>query len=294
MIETVTNTDVIIIGAGPTGLSLACQLVRHGIDFVIIEKNPGVTPHSKAIGVQARTMEIYEQLGMVQQAIELGQIAGKIRIIAGGKVRGEVDLSNMGQDLSPYPYLFVLEQSKNEQLLYDYLQSHHQEVWWQTELEHFSQDEQGVTAQVKTAEGESKTIAAKYLVGCDGARSSVRHSLGLTFEGSTLERLYYVVDAQIDWEFGADAGYGCISRDSLTFFFPMVGEKRYRIVGTFPEGFDRNVGEILYETIEQRIKEDTKLSLDISNVKWFSVYNPRSALQFSRHILRLICYSFIK
>lgn len=283
MSETVTNTDVIIIGAGPTGLSLACQLVRYGIDFVIIEKNPGVTTHSKAIGVQARTMEIYEQLGVVQQAIDRGQIAGKIRIIADGKVRGEVDLSDMGEGLSPYPYLFILEQSKNEQLLYDYLQSHHQEVWWQTELEHFNQDEQGVTAQVKTADGASKSIVAKYLVGCDGARSPVRHALGLTFEGSTLERLYYVVDAQIDWAFSADAGYGCISRDSLTFFFPMAGEKRYRIVGTFPEGFDRNVGEIVYETIEHRIQEDTKLSLDLSNVKWFSVYkvNTRAVNKFS-------------
>ena len=277
------KTDVLIVGAGPTGLSLACQLVRYGIDFVIIEKNAGVTLHSKAIGVQARTLEIYEQLGVAKQAIDRGQIAGKIRIIANGKVRGQVDLSDMGQDLSPYPYLFVLEQSKNEQLLYDYLQSHQQVVQWQTELEHFTQNGAGVTAQVRMAEGRLETIVAKYLVGCDGVRSPVRQALELSFEGSTLERLYYVVDAQIDWEFSADAGYGCISRDSLTFFFPMAGAKRYRIVGTFPEGFDQNIGEILYETIEQRIQEDTKLALDISSVKWFSVYkvNTRAVNQFS-------------
>jgi 2-polyprenyl-6-methoxyphenol hydroxylase-like FAD-dependent oxidoreductase len=277
------TTDVLIVGAGPTGLSLACQLVRYGIDFVIIEKKAGVTTRSKAIGVQARTLEIYEQLGVAAQALDRGQIAGKIRIIANGKVRGQVDLADMGQDLSPYPYLFVLEQSKNEQLLYDYLQSHQQAVRWQTELEQFTQDAMGVTAQVKTADSESETIVAKYLVGCDGARSPVRHALGLSFEGSTLERLYYVVDAQIDWEFSADAGYGCISRDSLTFFFPMAGEKRYRIVGTFPEGFDQNIGEILYETIEQRIQEDTKLALDISSVKWFTAYkvNTRAVNQFS-------------
>jgi 2-polyprenyl-6-methoxyphenol hydroxylase-like FAD-dependent oxidoreductase len=277
------NTDVLIVGAGPTGLSLACQLVRYGIDFVIIEKKTGVTTHSKAIGVQARTLEIYEQLGVAPQALDRGQIAGKIRIIANGKVRGQVDLAHMGQYLSPYPYLFVLEQSKNEQLLCDYLQSHQQAVRWQTELEQFTQDEMGVTAQVKTVDGELEMIVAKYLVGCDGARSPVRHALGLSFEGSTLERFYYVVDAQIDWEFNADAGYGCISRDSLTFFFPMAGEKRYRMVGTFPEGFDQNIGEILYETIEQRIQEDTKLALDISNVKWFSVYkvNTRAVNQFS-------------
>jgi 2-polyprenyl-6-methoxyphenol hydroxylase-like FAD-dependent oxidoreductase len=277
------NTNVLIVGAGPTGLSLACQLVRYGIDFVIIEKSPGVTAYSKAIGVQARTMEIYEQLGVVEQALDLGQIAGKIQIVAGGKVRGGVDLSAMGEGLSPYPYLFILDQSKNEQLLYEYLQSHQRDVQWKTELEQFTQDKMGVTAQVKTADGISETISAKYLVGCDGAKSSVRNALGLNFEGSTFERLFYVADAQIDWAFTHDAGYGCLSRDSLTFFFPMVGEKRYRIVGTFPDGFDKDTGQILYTEIEQRIKENTKLSLDISDVNWFSVYkvNTRAVNKFS-------------
>jgi 2-polyprenyl-6-methoxyphenol hydroxylase-like FAD-dependent oxidoreductase len=277
------NTDVLIVGAGPTGLSLACQLVRYGIDFVIIEKNPGVTVYSKAIGVQARTLEIYEQLGVVSQAIDRGQIAGKINILTDGKIRGGVDLSAMGVGLSPYPYLFILDQSKNEQLLYEYLQSHHQQVQWQTELEHFTQDEQGVTARVKTADGRSETIGAKYLVGCDGAKSPVRHALGLTFEGSTFERLFYVSDAQIDWEFSHDAGYGCLSRASVAIFFPMVGEKRYRIIGTFPEGFDKYEGDILYAEIEQRIKDDTKLDLDISHVNWFSVYkvHTRAVNKFS-------------
>jgi 2-polyprenyl-6-methoxyphenol hydroxylase-like FAD-dependent oxidoreductase len=270
--DTTTKTDVIIVGAGPTGLSLACQLVRYGIDFVIIEKKAGVTTHSKAIGVQARTMEIYEQLGVVEQALAGGQIAGKIQIVTGGKVRGGVDLSAMGAGLSPYPYLFILDQSKNEQLLCEYLKSHNKEVLWRTELEDFTQAKMGVTARVKTADGESKSIEAKYLVGCDGAKSPVRHTLGLTFEGSTFERLFYVADAQVDWEFSHDAGYGCFSPASVALFFPMVGENRYRIIGTFPEGLEKDEGEILYEEIEQRIKEDTKLDLEISHVNWFSVY----------------------
>jgi 2-polyprenyl-6-methoxyphenol hydroxylase-like FAD-dependent oxidoreductase len=280
---TIIKTDVIIVGAGPTGLSLACQLVRYGIDFVIIDKKAGVTTHSKAIGVQARTMEIYEQLGVVEQALDRGQIAGKIQIVSGGKVRGGVDLSAMGAGLSPYPYLFILDQSKNEQLLCEYLHSHHQEVLWQTELEDFSQDEQGVTARVKIAEGESKTISAKYLVGGDGARSPVRQALGLTFEGSTFDRLFYVADAQVDWAFSHDAGYGCFSRASVAIFFPMVGENRYRIIGTFPEGLEKDEGEILYAEIEQRIKEDSKLDLEISHVNWFSVYkvHTRAVNRFS-------------
>ncbi|MBA3693306.1 MAG: FAD-dependent monooxygenase, partial [Acidobacteria bacterium] len=215
------KTDVIIVGAGPTGLSLACQLVRYGIDFVIVEKNEGVTPYSKAIGVHARTLEIYEQLGLAQKAVERGAIAGKARVIAGGEVRGEFDLSNVGEGLSPYPFVLMLEQSKNEQLLYEYLQSHRKEVLWNTELESFSQNDAGITAQVKTANGAIQTIEAKYLAACDGAKSLVRHALGLVFSGSTFERMFYVADAQVDWHLSHDALHICLSKNSFLLFFPL-------------------------------------------------------------------------
>src|SRR5215813_1919653 len=154
------NTDVIIIGAGPTGLSLACQFIRHGIDFVVVEKNETVTPFSKAIGVQARTLEIYDQMELAQPAIERGTITSRVRLIEGGEVRGEMHLSNFGKDLSQFPYMLMLEQSKNEELLYEFVRSHNRDVLWQTELENFSQDATGVTAQIKTASGESQTIKA--------------------------------------------------------------------------------------------------------------------------------------
>src|SRR5687767_4858312 len=159
------NTHVIIIGAGPTGLSLACQFVRYGIDFVVVEKNESFTRFSKAIGVQARTLEIYDQIGLAQPAIEEGEIANKVRLIEGGEVRGEIHLGNFGKDLSQFPYMLMLEQSKNEELLYKYLQSHGRDVLWRTELETFTQDENGVTARIKTAAGESQTVHGKYLVG---------------------------------------------------------------------------------------------------------------------------------
>ena len=97
---TTIKTDVVIIGAGPTGLSLACQFVRYGVDFVIVEKNEALTPYSKAIGVQARTLEVYEQIGLGQKAVELGAIAGRARLLAGGEVRGEIDFNS-----KPSPFL---------------------------------------------------------------------------------------------------------------------------------------------------------------------------------------------
>jgi 2-polyprenyl-6-methoxyphenol hydroxylase-like FAD-dependent oxidoreductase len=278
---TTIKTDVLIVGAGPTGLSMACQFIRYGVDFIIVEKNQGVTPYSKALGVHARTLEIYEQLGLAQKAVERGEIAGKVRMLEGGEIRGEVNLSNVGQGLSAYPFMLVLEQSRNEQLLYEYMQSKDRDVRWQTELESFSQDERGVTAQVKTSAGESRIILARYMVGCDGPKSFVRHALGLSFEGSTFERLFYVADVQIDWDYGHDALHVCLARNSVVAFFPMRGEKRWRIVGAFPEGHDKDEGEILYEEIEARIRDEAELSLDISHVNWFSVYKVHT-----RHVER--------
>jgi 2-polyprenyl-6-methoxyphenol hydroxylase-like FAD-dependent oxidoreductase len=275
------KTDVLVVGAGPTGLGLACQFVRHGVEFVVVEKNEGVTPYSKAIGVHARTLEIYEQMGLAREAVERGAVAGRVRLLAGGELRGEFDLSDVGEGLSPYPFVLMLEQSKNERLLYDYLRSNGRDVLWNTELESFTRAGSGVAARVKTSGGESRTIEAKYLVGCDGAKSPVRHALGLAFEGSTFERTFYVADAQVDWRFGHDALTVSLSKETFVVFFPLKGEKRYRIVGVFPEEFAKDEGEVLYEEIEARVKQEAELELDIHDVEWFSTYKVHT-----RHVSR--------
>lgn len=269
---TTTKTDVLVVGAGPTGLSLACQLVRYGVDFRIVEKNENVTPHSKAIGVQARTLEIYEQLGLARRAVEWGAVAGRGRMLAGGEVRGEIDFSNIGEGLSPYPFLLMLEQSKNERLLYEYLRGRGREVLWRHELQDFTQTATGVAARVKTPDGASQTVEAKYLAACDGAKSPVRHALGLGFGGSTFERTFFVADARVDWQFSHDALHICLARETFVVFFPLKGERRYRIVGVFPEAFAKEEGDVLYEEIERRIKDEAQLELDVHDVEWFSTY----------------------
>ncbi|MDQ3798577.1 MAG: FAD-dependent monooxygenase [Acidobacteriota bacterium] len=270
------RTDVIIVGAGPTGLALAAQFIRYGVDFVILDKKQATTPYSKAIGVQARTLEIYEQIDLAQSLIAEGAIAQKARLIVGGETRGEIEFGEIGAGLSPYPFVLLVEQGRHEKILYDFIKSRGADVRWQTELESFSQDETGgggVTAKVKTAGGETGIIEAKYLVGCDGAKSPVRHSLGLTFEGSTMERMFYVADVEIDWHLAHDALQIFLMKNNLLAFFPMVGSDRhFRIVGTFPEEFAKDEGEVLYEEIEEQIKKDAELNLDITKVNWFSTY----------------------
>jgi len=266
------NTDVLIVGAGPTGLALACQLIRYGVDFVIIDKKETTTPYSKAIGVQARTLEIYEQIGLADKLIERGLIAEKARLFAGGKVRGEMPFTNIGKGLSPYPFLLIVEQGKHETLLYDQIKSGGRDVRWRAELTDFSQHEGGVTATLTTPEGKTETVEAKYLAACDGAKSLVRHKLGLQFAGSTFERMFYVADVQLDWEYPHDALQVFLMKNSLLAFFPMVGDRQYRIVGTFPEEFAKDEGDVLYSEIEERIRIDTELEFDITKVNWFSTY----------------------
>lgn len=274
--ETTIKTDVVIIGAGPTGLALACQLIRYGIDFVVLDSKETTTPYSKAIGVQARTLELYEQIGLSENLIAQGAIAAKARMVVGGEVRGEIEFADIGKGLSQYPYVLIVEQGKHEKLLYGFIKANGKDVQWQATLENFTQDEAGVKATVKKATGETEIIEANFLVGCDGAKSLVRHSLGLEFEGSTFERMFYVADVQIDWRFPHDALMVFLMRHNLLAFFPMTGENHWRIVGTFPEEFAKDEGDVLYEEIEEQIKRDAELDLDITNVNWFSTYKVHS------------------
>ncbi|MEP7213009.1 MAG: FAD-dependent monooxygenase [Acidobacteriota bacterium] len=267
------QTQVLIVGAGPTGLALAVQLTRYKIDFVIIDKAETTTPFSKAIGVQARTLEIYEQFGIAHELVVAGTIAQRAQFVVDGEVRGEATFAEFGKGMTAYPYVLFVEQGIHERMLYGYLRSHGKDVHWSTELETFTQDEAGVTAVVKDASGRTEIIEAKFMVGCDGAHSIVRRTLGLEFEGGTFERLFYVADVEIDWQFSHDALTACLAEHSVTAFFPMAGgDKHYRIVGTFPEGHEKDPAEILYDEIERQIAFDTGLKLDITNVNWFSVY----------------------
>jgi len=267
----VRSTDVMIVGAGPTGLALACQLIRFGVEFVIIDKKETTTPHSRAIGVQARTLEIYEQIGLAEKLVNIGAKAESARMFAGGKIRGQIDFRGLGKGMSAYPYVLIAEQGKHEKLLYDFIKTNGKDVEWNTELTSFSQDASGVTCELN-CDGTRETIEAKYLIACDGAKSPVRHSLGLTFEGSTFERMFYVADVEIEWNFGRGGLFVFLMKNNLLAVFTMDGEKQYRIVGTFPEEFSKDEGDVLYEEIEAQLRRDAEIDFDITKVNWFSTY----------------------
>src|ERR1700745_4177268 len=140
------DTDVLVVGAGPTGLMLANQLVRRGVRTIIIDRHAGPSVETRALGVQARTMEIYSELGIVDRALELGKRGTGANIWAQGRKMARVLLGEAGQNATPYPFILILGQDDNERIMGDKLRDMGVSVQWNTELVGLEQEASGVTA----------------------------------------------------------------------------------------------------------------------------------------------------
>src|SRR5689334_17372016 len=193
----VQQTRIVIVGAGPTGLSMAAQLIRYGIDFIILEKNEKTTHLSKAVVVQARTLEIFQELGLSEKAVNEGQITTAINLFYKGRRKLAVNLSGLGEGISPFPFALSLEQSKTEKLLVDYCIENGREIQWKSEFIRYEEQDRGVVVYYRDASGQEQKIDADFLVGSDGASSLVRHQMGSTFEGDTVPKIFYVADVKL-------------------------------------------------------------------------------------------------
>ncbi|HKR07132.1 MAG TPA: FAD-dependent monooxygenase, partial [Bacteroidia bacterium] len=265
-----SRTKVLIIGAGPTGLMMACQLSRFGIDFIIIDKNPGPSEKSKALAVQARSLEIYGQMGIADKAIEQGQKSKGANLVVKGKKIIRIPFGDIGRQFSAYPFLHILEQNKNEQLLIEYLGQKNISVTWNSELLNFSQRDKELKATIKT-KNDQQEIMTDWMIGADGGKSAVRHLLNLEFSGDTYENIFYVADTKVEWDLGYNELIGYLSKKTLTAFFPMKGEKRFRLVGILPEQF-QDEENVTFSDIQSVIKNSIETKIDFSDTKWFSVY----------------------
>jgi 2-polyprenyl-6-methoxyphenol hydroxylase-like FAD-dependent oxidoreductase len=266
------QTKILICGAGPTGLMMACQLKRFGVDCIIIDPKQGIVKESRALAVQARTLQIYEQMGIVDKALEQGTTANKIKIIINGKRVYEVPLQKLGKGLSAYDFLYILEQNKNEKILYDHLKEISGNVLWEHSLESFIQNEDGVIAKVTGVSVEEIEIKADWLIGADGAKSVVRHQLNMPFKGGTYENIFIVADTAAEWPWGHDCLSLCLTANGFAGLFPMKGDNRYRLISTFPKQFiPAEVTD--FSQIQQVIQEQIKITVNFIDTNWFSVYN---------------------
>src|SRR5437868_2505743 len=264
--------DVLIVGAGPTGLMAANQLARFGIDFLIIDSKPCPTTQSRAIAVTARSLEIYQQMGISDTAIEQGRFIDEFSIFVRGKQKAHAVIGEFGKGLTDFSYLLAFEQSKNEALLAKHLNGLGKDVTWNTQLEYIKQDGNGFVAGIKKVnEVNVETITATYVLGCDGAKSLVRHSFDFHFGGGTYDQLFYVADTVIKWDQGNNKLVLCPTRNLFCGYFPLGGSNSHRIIGTIPKEIE-DPATVTFDDLEDAIKKTTQFPMEIEKVNWFSVY----------------------
>lgn len=260
---------VLIVGAGPTGLALALWLTRLGVTVRIVDKTaqPGTT--SRALAVQARTLEFYRQLRIADRLVDGGVVVAALNMWVEGKRAARVPLGQIGEGQTPFPFALIFPQDAHERLLIEELREHGVDVERQTELTAFEQHDSGVRATLKLPDGTMQTCEAAYLAGCDGASSTVREQLRIGFPGGTYEGTFYVADveaagASVDDELHID-----LESADFLLVFPLKPKGMLRLVGIVHGGDSRD-GRLSFADVSGQAVE--RLGLSVSKVNWFSTY----------------------
>ncbi|MFF3409261.1 FAD-dependent monooxygenase [Streptomyces sp. NPDC002742] len=231
------GTDVVVAGAGPVGLTAAVELRRRGVRCRIVDRLAARLPYAKAVGIQPRTLEIWDHMGIARTALEAAvPMYGQLAYVDG------VEQPRIDLVLPPeVPYGFAaLPQYETERILDGFLARFGTGIERGTELFSFGQDAEGVTVALRSASGAEEEVRARYLVGCDGAHSAVRKQLGLTFEGSAFPEEYMLGDVEVDWDLPPGYGVRAMHRDTdgevddLLVCIPLPGRGRYRMSMTVP------------------------------------------------------------
>lgn len=260
-----THTDILISGAGPTGLFLALWLTRLGVRLHIADPKPAPVAETRAIVVQARTLEFYDQLGLGADALGRGRHFDRLNLFVRGRWRGALRLRGVGDGLTPHPYLYILTQDQNEAMLVDQLARLGVHVDWETTVKGFTQDGGGVTATLER-HGLEEAVRASFIAGCDGAGSVVRRTLGLPLSGGTYEQRFYVADVTL----GGAVREGDVNLsldDRFLAFFPMPEPGRHRVVGQLPPGAPEDAS---FELVRAALEANGLTR--VRQLHWFSTY----------------------
>ena len=228
------RSTVLIAGAGPVGLTLANELVRHGVAVRIVDKASARTDKSKALVLWSRSLELFDDAGYVEPFLPAGFRAHGAQISTGKEVVARVSLDSVD---SRFPYALMIPQSETERILEERLASQGVTVGRSVELTSFTDKGASVEATLKNVDGATETLEGDWLVGCDGAHSSVRHGLDFSFEGSTQESHWALADGHISGIEPNDRLHIFWHRDGILAFFPIVGD-RWRVVGDLGHATD--------------------------------------------------------
>jgi 2-polyprenyl-6-methoxyphenol hydroxylase-like FAD-dependent oxidoreductase len=269
-VSSILDTDILIVGAGPTGLVLALWLTTLGVRVRIFDKTaePGTT--SRALAVQARTLEFYSQLGIADAVVERGRKAVAAHLWASGKDVARLVFGDMGVGLSPFPYPLIFAQDEHERLLVSRLAAAGVEVARQMEFVGFEETEGHILAHLKRSDGTSETCRAAYIAGCDGAHSPTREALKLPFRGGEYSHVFYVADVEGGGSvMNGEVHVGLDNTDFLA-VFPLKEEGRARLVGTLRDEAEQKRESLTWNDVRTSVLQ--WMRIDVKRVNWFSTY----------------------
>ncbi|NYT26046.1 FAD-dependent monooxygenase [Alcaligenaceae bacterium] len=274
--------NVLIVGAGPTGLALALWLTKQGVNVRIIDKSAGPGETSRAMIVQARTLELYRQLDLAEPIVLAGHKNPSMNMWARGKHRVKIVFKDAGADITPYPFVTVYPQDQHERLLVEKLATMGVVVERKTELLSFQDEGESVTTLLRLADGTESTAQVQYLAGCDGARSTVRQQLGAGFEGGTYKQAFYVADVEASGLEPADEAHIALDSGDFALVLSYGENGQRRLIGTVRDERADKMETLTFADVRQdAIKH---LGLQVHKVNWFSTYrvHHRIADEFQR------------
>ena len=218
--------DALVVGAGPTGLLMAAELARHGLEARVIDRDEHGATESRALAIQARTVELLDDLGLADAFLERGLRASGMTVWSGSGERiVHVDFAEIG---GRFPFVLDLPQSETEALLASHLEDLGGRVERRTELVAFEQQPGAVRATLRTPAGED-AVEVPWLIGCDGGHSTVRHALGIAFAGRSVALDWGLADVALDWSLEGGQMHLFLLSDGLAAAFPMP-ERRWRLI----------------------------------------------------------------
>lgn len=273
MNDGMSKSPVLIVGAGPSGLNLSLALARRNVPHRVISDANGPGEQSRAMVVQARTLEFYGQFGFAEEVVNQGVIAETAHVREGrrsgaGREVVSITFKEMGSGLSPYPFALAYPQDDHERFLIEKLKQTGLEVEWGARLTGFKETGDGITATIERNAGRVEQVDAAYICGCDGARSCVRETLKLGFPGGTYEQLFYVADVNIARGFVRDLWIS-LGEHILSLMFPVRSSGMQRLIGLVPPELS-NRETLSFEEIRPHV--EPLLDIKVTQVNWFSTY----------------------
>ncbi len=255
------QVDVLIVGAGPTGLTLALTLARYGISFEIIDRKTTPSNNSRAIGIQPRTIEVFSRLDVAKEVLDRARTIEKGNLYFSGQWTAKLEFSRL---VTPYPFVTLLRQNETEAILEAALNEHGHYVQRGEALVSLTHYPSRVLAHLES--DSNRTIEAKYVVAADGANSSIRRMLALPFSGKSFKESWVLADMKAKWNISREEVHIFFSDRGVLEVFPLTDDT-IRITGNLASDESFSEAE-LRELIEQR----SHMDVEIDEVEWFSLF----------------------